>query len=201
MKEIVKMVVILTILSSFSGGLLAFVKNSTKDKIEYQQLIFEKAPAIKKILPDVSNDPLTDRFKLKDGEKEITFFVGITDGTPAKIVFENFGKGYGGEFGIMVGINIEDNSIEGIGITTHSETPGMGAKAKDEPYFSGAFVSLPANGKVSLRSDGGNIDAITGATITSRAVCNTVSNAGQLYTRFKPQLLDKLKDYPKANHQ
>ena len=76
MREMISMVVVLTILSAFSGGLLATVRSNTQDRIENQVLKFEKAPAIKAILSEVSNDPLQDRFKLTSDGDEITFFVG-----------------------------------------------------------------------------------------------------------------------------
>ena len=70
MREMIKMVVVLVILSSFSGGLLAAVRNSTKDKIELQQLTFVKGPAIKSILEGASNDPIVDRFNIEyEGDK------------------------------------------------------------------------------------------------------------------------------------
>jgi len=76
MREMIKMVVVLTVLSSLSGGLLAAIRNETKDKIENQQLQFVKGPAIKVILEEASNDPITDRFKLKVNGKEKSFFCG-----------------------------------------------------------------------------------------------------------------------------
>ena len=97
MREMIQMVVVLTVLSFVSGGLLAYVKDGTKDKIEFQQLTFWKGPAIKEILKGAGNDPITDRFKLKDGDAERSFFVGVFDGKPDTVAFESSGKGYGGE--------------------------------------------------------------------------------------------------------
>ena len=72
------MVVVLTVLSFVSGGLLAYVKDGTKDKIEFQQLTFVKGPAIKEILKGATNDPIKDRFKLKDGDTEQAFSWGCS---------------------------------------------------------------------------------------------------------------------------
>ena len=142
MREMISMVVVLTILSAFSGGMLAAVRTGTKDKIENQVLKFQKAPAIKKILSDVSNDPLQDRFTLKNNETDLTFFVGKYDGAPKAVTFETSGKGFGGEVGLMVGINIESDEIIGVSVTTHSETPGIGARAKDNPDFVSQFAGM-----------------------------------------------------------
>ncbi len=127
MREMIQMVVVLTILSCVSGGLLAYIKNGTKEQIEYQQLVFVKGPAIRAILEGSANDPITDRFKIEDGDTERSFFVGVFDGKADTVTFETSGKGFGGDIGVMVGVNIEDDNIVGVGVTTHSETPGIGA--------------------------------------------------------------------------
>ena len=123
MREMIQMVVVLTILSCISGGLLASIKNGTKEQIEYQQLVFVKGPAIRAILEGSSNDPITDRFKIKDGDIERSFFAGAFDGKANTVTFEALGKGYGGDIGVMVGINLDDDKIVGVGVTTHSEPP------------------------------------------------------------------------------
>jgi len=194
MSEMIKMVVVLTILSSVSGGMLSFIKDSTKERIENQELELVKGPAVRKILEGVSNDPIADRFKLKDGDTEKSFFVGILDGKPQGIVFEVSGKGYGDKFGMMVGVNITDDKIIGIGVTTHKETPGLGANAKDDPSFAAQFKGLLISSPIKVTNDGGGINAISGATITSRAVCEAATLSGELYKRLKPELKEKIKE-------
>ena len=125
MREMVKMIIVLTILSTFSGTLLAALHNKTKDRIEYQQLKFVKGPAIREILKGSSNDPIIDRFKIKDGDMEKSFFIGVFDGEANSVVFETFGTGFQGQIGLMVGVNIKDDKIVAVGVTTHSETPGV----------------------------------------------------------------------------
>ena len=70
-----KMVIVLTVLASFSGGLLAAIRNNTKEKIELQQLNFVKGPAIKEIMEGASNDPISDRFKMQIGPTQKDFFI------------------------------------------------------------------------------------------------------------------------------
>ena len=189
MREMISMVVVLTILSAFSGGMLAAVRTGTKDKIENQVLKFQKAPAIKKILSDVSNDPLQDRFTLKNNETDLTFFVGKYDGTPKAVTFETSGKGFGGDVGLMVGINIESDEIIGVSVTTHSETPGIGARAKDNPDFVSQFAGMGLDKTFAVKNDGGDIDAMSGATITSKGVCVAAAAAKEIYQRLKPEIL------------
>ena len=195
MREMIKMVVVLAVLSTFSGGLLAAIRIGTKEKIEYQQLKFVKGPAIRAILEGASNDPIVDRFKVQDGDIERSFFVGVFDGTPDRVVFETSGKGYGGEIGLMVGVNLKEDKIAGIGITTHSETPGVGSRAKSDPAFASQFRGLPFSGAFKVKTDGGQVDAVSGATITSRGVCAGLTDATATYKQLKPELVDEIKKF------
>ena len=193
MREILMMIVVLTFLSSASGGLLAYLKDSTKDRIEKQELEFVKGPAIRKILKGASNDPIADRFKITEGDVEHSFFVGVYDGQANTVVFETEGKGYGDVIGLMVGVNVSDDQLVGIGVTTHKETPGLGANAKDDPSFAAQFKGQSTQTTFKVTKDGGDISAISGATVTSRGVCAAVSGAVQQYQKLKPAIEENLK--------
>ena len=197
MREMIKMLIVLTILATLSGGLLAAIRDNTKDRIENQVLEFVKGPAIRSILEGATNDPIVDRFQIKDGDVERTIFVGVLDGEPRAVTFETSGKGYGGDVGLMVGIDTKDNKIIGVGVTTHAETPGMGAKAQTDPSFVAQFKELPLEEQVNVTGDGGSINAISGATITSRAVCSATNDALKLYEKLQPKLAEKLKEFNK----
>jgi len=197
MREMIKMIVVLTLLCTFSGGLLAAIRGGTKERIEYQQLKFVKGPAIKAILAGASNDPIVDRFKVKDGKIERSFFVGIFDGKASSVAYESFGKGFGGDIGLMVAVNLDDDKIIGIGVTTHSETPGVGSRAKTDPAFAAQFKGLPVKDTFKVKTDGGQVDAVSGATVTSRGVSIAVTEAGKIYTKLRPQIVEKLKGFTK----
>jgi len=197
MREMIKMVVVLTILSFFSGGVLAYLRNSTQERIDNQVLEFVKGPAVRTIFEGAGNNPIADRFTLKDGDVERTFFVAVFDGEPRGIAFETSGKGYGGDVGLMVGINVKDDKLIGVGVTTHAETPGMGARAKSDPGFVSQFKDLALGEPFKVTSDGGSINALSGATITSRAVSAAATDAENIYQRLKPQIDEKLKAFNK----
>jgi Na+-translocating ferredoxin:NAD+ oxidoreductase subunit G len=197
MKDMIKMVVVLTVLSSFSGGLLAALRDGTKDRIEMQELELVKGPAVRKILEGATNDPLTDRFKIVDGAVERNVFVGMLEGKRNTIVFETSGNGFADKVGLMVGINMDTEKMVGVGVTTHSETPGLGANAKENPSFAAQFKGHSLEGPIKVTKDGGDINALSGATITSRGVCVAASEALTIYQRIKPQLAEKLKDTTK----
>lgn len=193
MRELLSMIVVLTLLASVSGGLLAAVKSGTELRIEEQILKFQKAPAIESLFSDVTNDPLKERFNLDAGETTIQIFPGkLPDGSKA-IAFETKGKGgYGGDIGLMVGINMENDQIVGARVTTHAETPGLGARAKNDPKFVSQFSGKPIDANLALKADNGTIDAMSGATVTSRAVTLGAIQAQKLYMQLKPEILKQL---------
>ncbi len=192
MREMISMVVVLTVLSAFSGGMLAGVRTATKGRIENQVLKFQKAPAIKAILKNVTNDPLKDRFKIKDKDKELTFFVGKHDGKPEAIAFEAHGKGHEGPIGVMVAININSDTIVGVHVTTSTETPGMGSRANGDSPFVAQFAGKPLSTVFKVKTEGGAIDAMSGATVTSIGVCLAATQAKNIYMRLKPEIMKKI---------
>ncbi len=195
MKEMIKMVVVLTVLAAFSGGLLAAIKDGTAENIEKQKLTFVKGPAIHQILEAASNDPIADRFKLKDGDTERSFFVGVLDGKPEAVAFETFGKGFGGDVGVMVGVDVDTDKIIGMAVTTHQETPGVGARAKTDKAFQAQFTGMDFKGTFKVKADGGQVDALSGATVTSRGVSSALTQAVQIYDRLKPEVKAKLSPF------
>jgi electron transport complex protein RnfG len=194
MREMIKMVVVLTVISLASGGLLAALRDGTQERIDNQVLEFVKGPAVRDILKEATNDPIGSRFQIKDGEALRTFFVAVIGGQPRGVALESSGKGYGGDVGLMVGIDVAENKILGVGVTTMSETPGLGARAKTDPKFVAQFKGRPLSEPVKVTQDGGSINAISGATITSRAVSSGVTDALALYERLKPEINAKMKD-------
>lgn len=197
MGEMIKMVVVLTVLSVVSGGGLKWVEEFAKPLIENQEMELVKGPAIRQILSEASNDPVADRFKVQDGETERSVFVGVFDGKPNTVALETQVSGFADKVGLVVAINTEANTLAGIGITTHKETPGLGGNAKADPKFAAQFKGKSIEKEIQVTNDGGEISALSGATITSRAVCKGTMQAIEDYNRLKPQLLEKLKETSK----
>ena len=195
MREMIRLLVVIAVFSAVSGGLLAAIQSGTKDRIEYQQLKFVKGPTIQQILEGSSNDPLVDRFKLADGKEERSFFVGVFDGKANIVALEAFGKGFGGDIGVIIAVNVENDEIVGIGVTTHSETPGVGSKVKTDPSLSEQFKGLPIKEPFKVKAEGGQIDAISGATVSSRGVCGAVVDSAEIYMRLKKDIIEKLKAF------
>ena len=195
MREMLKLFVAVAVFSTVSGGVLAAIYGATKERIEYQELTFVKGPTIKTIMEGCSNDPLVDRFKLKDGKEERSFFVGVFEGKANTVAFETMGKGYGGAMGVMVAVNLEKDEIVGIGVTTHNETPGVGSRVKSEAGFSEQFQGLPMGEPFGVKADGGKVDSVSGATISSRGVCGALVALGEIYERLKSDIVQKAGEF------
>lgn len=193
MREMLRLFVIVALFSMLSGGLLAAVRGGTQERIEYQQLKFVKGPVLQSLFQGVSNDPLTGRFKLMDDKEEVTFFPGVFEDGRKVVAIEGFGKGYGGDIGVIVAIQIENDQIMALGVTTHSETPGLGSRAKDDPGFAAQFRGMPIGDPFKVRPDGGKVDALSGATVSSRGVVSAVNSVSEIYRRLKPAIMEKLK--------
>ena len=193
MRDMFKLFIVIVIFSAISGGVLASVRNATKDRIEYQQLVFVKGPAINLIMEGCTNDPLQDRFKIKDQDKERDFFVGEFDGKKNVVAFETYGKGFGGDIGVITAVNVDTDKIVGVAVTTHSETPGVGSKTKSDPGFGNQFKDKVVTDIFKVKADGGQIDAVSGATISSRGVSAAVVQSGEIYKRLKNDLKNKMK--------
>jgi electron transport complex protein RnfG len=193
MRELINMVVVLTVLTAFSGGLLAAVQSGTAVQIENQVLKFQKAPAIAEIFPEATNDPLAERFTVAADGSELQIFPGIlADGSKA-VAFETKGSGFGGPIGLMVGIDLETDQIIEARVTTHAETPGIGSRAKTDLSFVDQFAGRGMDANFALKDDNGEIDAMSGATVTSKGVSLAAIQAKELYLKLKPEIVKQIK--------
>lgn len=195
MREMISMVVVLTVMTAVSGGLLAAIESGTKAKIEQAIFVNELKPAMDDIFGEVTNDPAKEKFDLTlDGVKYNFYPAKMEDGSTA-VAFETKGKGgYGGDVGLMVGISLENDQIVAARVTTHSETPGLGSKAKDDTAFVSQFTDKSINdANLGLKANGGEIDAMSGATITSGAVTLAAVQVQEIYKKLKPEIMKQVK--------
>ncbi|MDP8211802.1 MAG: RnfABCDGE type electron transport complex subunit G [Candidatus Zapsychrus exili] len=168
-----------TLIASASLG---YVYELTKDPIAAAALE-KKIAAIKKVVPDFTNNPLDDKeIKEVDGD-EVIFYPAKNESTLVGIAIETFTNlGFGGTIKLMVGI-LPNGTIKDIAVLEQKETPGLGDKMqKSKSDFSMQFNGKnPANYKLKVKKDGGDVDAITAATISSRAFCDAVKRAYNEY--------------------
>ena len=166
MKKILGLVVSLTLISGICAAVLAYVNSITKDPIAEMKVKQEQA-AVKAVLPAgaASVEEADGFFVGKDAEGKIL-------GYAAK------GKdagGYGGDIELMVGFEADKKTLVCYKTLAAAETPGLGMKLKT-PEFADQFKGRDGS-VLKVKKDGGEIEAITSATITSRAVCKAIADA------------------------
>jgi electron transport complex protein RnfG len=166
------MLMSLLFISIGMSAALGFVYSLTKEPIEKANKMKE-VQAITEVLPPFDNDPTLDILSI-DG---INYYSATNAGQPVGYAIKTFtDKGFSGRFTLMVGFK-PDGTIHNITVLDHKETPGLGTKMK-EPKFKDQFPGKnPGNYKLKVKKDGGQIDAITAATISSRAFCDGVQRA------------------------
>lgn len=174
---LVNMVLTLSVITLVSGGVLGYVYNLTKEPIQIAKTA-KKVEAIKRVLPVFDNDPNTDAVKIPvDDKLSVEKYPATEKGNDVGAAFKTFSKkGFGGLVWLMVGFKT-DGSIHNIEVLEHQETPGLGTKMAD-PQFKNQFIGKnPKDFKMQVSKDGGDVDAITAATISSRAFCDAVQRA------------------------
>jgi len=195
MREIIRMIVVLAIITGMSGLLLAGVNQGTQEQRKMQILKYVTGPAIHDVLAGSANEPLDDVAVLTVGTDEegpIDIFPAYKDDKLWAVAFETSGGGFGGDIGVIVGIDVAKDKLVGIGITTHAETPGLGSRIRESGFRSG-FKGVPLDQEVKVQADGGKVDAISGATISSQGVCQAVTKAMTFYKQHKDGILAGIK--------
>lgn len=182
MMGMMRMVVVLSLLCGLSGFVLSYLKMVTAPRIEEQVLTYVQGPALARVFSDVSNSPIADRRVFELEQRDITVFPAMREGKLYGVALEEKGSGYGGEMGVIVGFNVSNDTLAGIGATTLKETPGLGMLVA-EPKFSGQFAGKTT--PVALTAQGGNIDGVSGATISSAGMVTAVNKAAQVYADRK----------------
>lgn len=183
-REIIKPALILCVICVFFTGTLAFVNGITKpiidenDRIAHQESLKNVFADARDFAEGVGSEELKARGYVVSN-RIVRTYEAMKDGQLLGHVVEVTTRGYGGEIRMLVGID-QSMNITGVVLTKHSETPGLGAKGA-EPSFRDQFLG-PVPEKtfsvVKTVADSDNeIQAISGATVTSRAITNGVADA------------------------
>jgi len=180
MKETLRLVVVLTVICSVAGILLAAVNMVTEAPIAAAARA-EKLNAMKKVLPEFDNEPDKNACMISANGKPWMFFVARKDGKFTGAAFEaSSEKGYGGAIALMVGANSYEE-LEAIAILKQLETPGLGARIESADFRNGFPGRRLSETKWAVKKDNGDIDQITAATISSRAVVDAMSEGIAVY--------------------
>lgn len=169
---LINMLLSLTIIAVVAAAALAFVSYVTAEPISNAQKA-KKEAAIKAVLP--AFDKLEET--AIDGTN-CTKAYGPDDQLVGMAIEASSEKGFGGHLGAVVGFDAEGN-ITGYQILQTAETPGLGAKAGEwfQKGNKGDVIGMNPSTELKVKKDGGQVDAISGSTITSRAFCELINNA------------------------
>lgn len=171
------MTLCLLVICLVCSALLAGVYVLTEKPIAAAQTA-KTTKAVTAVLPEC--DKLSERQSVDCEGASYNYYSADKDGVTVGYAIESATTGFGGTLSLMVGIAV-DGRICGTSVLSHSETPGLGAKCTD-PAFSGQFKGWDASAKkLAVRKDGGDVDAITASTITSRAYTLAVANAVKVF--------------------
>ena len=192
MNEMIKMILVTTVICAFSATLLGGLKEGLEDRIARQEDFYIRGPAIKSLLNKSPNDPLQDRVTITLNAENINIYPWIEEGKVRRIAVERPGKGgYGGDVIVMTAIDLETRKIFGVEVTQHKETPGVGTRAMT-PGFLEKFMKLPLTQTIALKSAGGQIDAVSGATRSSAGVTDAVNQAISLVRDNKETIVKEV---------
>ena len=176
---LINMLLSLTIIAVVAAAALAFVSNVTEEPIAQAQKE-KKAAAVKAVLP-----PFENLEEVEIDNVSCTKALDAEGNLVGMAVESGSDAGFGGHLGVMVGFD-KDGNVSGYQILQTSETPGLGAKAAEwfQKDGKGNIIGMNPAETLKVKKDGGNVDAISGSTITSRAFCEAVNNA---YNTFLPR--------------
>ena len=181
----INMVFVLFTVAAIAGLALGYVYSITKEPIAAAKKK-KIENAIKMVLPEFDSIQATYKVMSYDGNKakdSLVFFEAIKDGQLVGTAVNTYTmKGFSGLIKLMVGI-MPDGSIHRISVLEHKETPGLGTKMS-EPKFIDQFNNInPTTFNLKVTKDGGDVDAITAATISARAFSDATDRAFQTYNK------------------
>lgn len=184
------MLISLTLISTVAGFSLAYMNDITLGPISEARKA-KKINAIKAVLPKVTNDPYSDKIAVAVPGISDSFdiFPGKNDNRVNSIAIATYSdQGYSGLIKLMVGLDTQ-GVINNIAVLEQKETPGLGTKITTEKFLQQYRGKDPGKWKLLVKKDGGQTDAITGATISSRAFNDAVQKAYDVYQKEKGNLI------------
>ena len=189
MRDILRFGATLTIVALIASGSLAWINKITRPRILLQQEN-ELNNGLFAVLPNTDEGKIEPVF---DGDA-ILYYKGYADKKRTEFVgyaFLALGTGYSSTIRTLVGIDPE-GAILGIKILFQQETPGLGTRCEEirsgetTPWWQDQFIGEPSLG-IAVDKDNGDIESITGATITSRAITNSIAEQAKT-------VLDRIND-------
>ena len=194
MSEIVRMVVVLSLIAGFSAATLTMANHQLGGRIEKQTDFYVRGPALERLFGKPAQEVLGNKVVINVDDQDIPVFFSREDDEVSTLAVEATGKGgFGGDLKLMIGIDLGAGKQTGMEVVSHSETPGLGARI-EEITFRSQWQGISTDTSVGLSRDGGGIDAISGATTTSRAAVKGTNEVLSLLRDHKDEILKAISD-------
>ena len=193
------MILCLALITLVASAGLALVYNVTKGPIEASKNA-KTTEALSSVIEEFDNNPSEDMTQLELDGMPIKVYTGRKGGQPTGYAVETMTKiGFSGEVKMMVGFK-PNGDIYNIEVLEQNETPGLGSKMADpgNPLIVSFQGKNPADMKMAVKKDGGDVDAITASTISSRAYIDAVARAYKAFQSVALGVTDAPVDYVAA---
>ncbi len=182
---LVNMLIALFVITFVASTSLGLVYQVTKEPIAAAKLA-KKIEAIQNVVPEFNNQPNAEEYKVAtENGDSLTLYPAKKDGELVGTAVESSTNlGFTGEIKVMIGF-LPDGTIKDVAVLEHKETPGLGDKMeRKKSDWSLQFQGKnPSTFKIAVTKDGGDVDAITASTISSRAFCDAVERAYITYMK------------------
>ena len=182
---LLNMVIVLFMITLAAGLSLGYVNDITLEPKAKARLA-KKMKALNVVLPEFNNNPISEGHfvKMEEVKDSVEIYPAFKDsvfvGAAVTGVSE---KGYSGLVKLMVGFK-PDGQIINIAVLEQKETPGLGTKMKGDKFLRQFREKHPANFDLKVKKDGGEVDALAGATISTRAFSEATQQAFDAYTDY-----------------
>ncbi len=192
MSEITRMVLVLSLIAGVCSAALTSANYLLDPYVNKQTDYFVRGPALERLFGSPAEEVLGNKVVITDEFGEVPVFFVKENDEVSRLAVEAIGRGgYGGDLVIMIGIDLVNDRLTGMETVSHSETPGLGARI-EEPGFRRQWQGLPLNQPVAIIADGGTIDAISGASTTSRAAANGTNVVLDFVRENKDEILAQI---------
>ncbi|MFZ9004635.1 MAG: RnfABCDGE type electron transport complex subunit G [Robiginitalea sp.] len=186
---LINMVVVLFVTTLVAGLTLGYVNDLTLEPKARARLA-KKANALKTVLPAFDNDPVPAVIRVKSGSSRdsIEIYPAFRgNGFAGAAVTGASEKGYSGLVKLMVGFQ-PDGTINNIEVLEQKETPGLGTKMKGEKFLRQFRGKDPSSFNLKVEKDGGGVDALAGATISTRAFSEATQQAYDIFITHRDSI-------------
>jgi len=185
MKTALSMALRLTLICAIAAYALANIADVTRGPIAESEAKAQRE-AVEAVLPTFAQLAI-DTLMTADQDMNL-YFSGVQATEVTGTAFTaTSGLGYSGEIEIMMGVD-PGGSVSGVRILRHAETPGLGANYAAPSLLDKFYVGRPIGANWKLAKDGGEVDAVTGATVTGRAIADAIENGVKKYLQDKSKI-------------